>query len=44
MLVPILVLTGILSVITAPGLIAQHLEERRKVRRSDGAKTGVSNA
>ena len=29
MLVPIAVLAGIMSVITAPGLIAQHLESRR---------------
>ena len=29
MLVPFAILAGILSVVTAPGLIAQHLERRR---------------
>lgn len=30
MLMPFAVLAGILSVLTAPGLIAQHLEARRR--------------
>lgn len=36
--IPVLVLAGIMAVITAPGLIAQHLEARRKKseRRTSG--------
>lgn len=30
MVLPLIILTAIMGVITAPGLIAQHLEERRQ--------------
>lgn len=32
MLVPIMILGGLLAAITAPGLIALHLEDRRKAQ------------
>ena len=40
MALPILILAGIMSVITAPGLIAQHLEAR-KAKKSNGGLTEV---
>ncbi len=42
MLLPILILTAIMGVITAPGLIAQHLEEKRA--RNSNPDAGVANA
>ena len=43
MALPILILAGIMSVITAPGLIAQHLEARKA--KAEGLNTeGAQNA
>lgn len=32
MLTPILILTGIMTALTAPGLIAMHLEDQRNAK------------
>lgn len=43
MAMPILVLAGIMSVLTAPGLIAQHLQARKK-KAEEALTEGASNA
>jgi|DeeseametaMP1200_FD_contig_31_23743_length_2332_multi_20_in_0_out_0_3 hypothetical protein len=45
MLLPIVILVAIMSVITAPGLIAQHLAEKR-ARKANGTliENGTVNA
>ena len=41
---PILILTAIMGVITAPGLIAQHLEARRARKSGEAEAEGTANA
>lgn len=37
MLVPFLIMVGFMGAITAPGLIALHLEDRRKAKAEAGS-------
>lgn len=43
MALPLLVLAGIMSVLTAPGLIAQHLEARKQ-KAAEQSNEGAINA
>ncbi len=44
MLLPITILAAIMGAITAPGLIAQYLEERRSGKQAGEQQDGHANA